>query len=189
MKVVCSSYFTKEIDGRMKLQESAAGGGQSGVEGNRVEWLLPQVAAASAEDPGGNGRYSAHGPRRDEISGLRARGFTYSEIGRHYGISRERVRQIMTVRPARPKPDLRSKPTLTPAEVGRLLGVHTGTVRKWANRGLLRSFRVGTRRDRRFLRDDILCFLNGEGGSTDTTASLEGGTGTAMRGGGTDSQS
>ena len=172
----------------MKRRESANTGEPEGVEGSRVEWLLPHADAASAEAPGGNGRYSAHGPRRDEISGLRARGFTYSEIGRHYGISRERVRQLVTVKALRPKPDLRSKPTLTPAEVGRLLGVHTGTVRKWANRGLLRSFRVGARRDRRFLRDDILCFLNGEGGSTDTATLLEGGTGSGMRADGTGSQ-
>ena len=98
--------------------------------------------------------------QRSEVHRLRRAGLTYADIGRRLGISRERVRQIATVNPPRQKLELMSRPTLTPGEVARLLGVHTGTVRKWADRGLLRSFRVGPRRDRRFLRDDVLSFLS-----------------------------
>lgn len=98
--------------------------------------------------------------QRREVHRLRRTGLTYAEIGRHLHISRERVRQLATVNPPRQKLDIMSRPTLTPGEVARLLGVHPGTVRKWADRGLLRSFRVGPRRDRRFLRDDVLSFLS-----------------------------
>lgn len=98
--------------------------------------------------------------QRREVHRLRRAGLTYAEIGRRLGISRERVRQLATVNPPRQKLDLMFRPTLTPGEVACLLGVHPGTVRKWADRGLLRSFRVGPRRDRRFLRDDVLSFLS-----------------------------
>ncbi len=97
--------------------------------------------------------------QRREVHRLRSKGLTYAEIGRRCGISRERVRQLATVNPPRQKQDIMSRPTLTPSEAARLLGVHPGTVRKWADRGLLRSFRVGPRRDRRFLRDDVVAFL------------------------------
>ena len=100
--------------------------------------------------------------QRREVHRLRRMGLTYAEIGRRCGVSRERVRQLATVNPPRQKLDIMSRPTLTPGEVARLLGVHPGTVRKWADRGLLRSFRVGPRRDRRFLRDDVLTFLSDE---------------------------
>jgi len=118
----------------------------------------------------GPGESGAAGPRRAEIAALRESGLTYAEIGRRFGISRERVRQLATVRETTKRRDLMSRPTLTPTEVARLLGVHAGTVRKWANRGLLRSFRVGPRRDRRFLREDIVAYLSGEESQQDDEA-------------------
>jgi excisionase family DNA binding protein len=142
--------------------DSKAGDGNQSRSIESGLWLLPDDGVGRSPSERGNGLRQDHLPRRAEILALRDAGFTYASIGRHYDISRERVRQIVTVKALRPKPDLRSKPTLTPAEVARLLGVHTGTVRKWANRGLLRSFRVGSRRDRRFRREDIVSFMNGE---------------------------
>lgn len=119
---------------------------------------------------------SAGGRRNDEqrreVHRLRRMGLTYAEIGRRCGVSRERVRQLATVNPPRQKLELMSRPTLTPGEVARLLGVHPGTVRKWADRSLLRSFRVGPRRDRRFLRDDVLTFLSAD---EERAVSLNGG--------------
>jgi excisionase family DNA binding protein len=142
--------------------DSRAGDGNRSRSIESGLWLLPVDGAGLSPSERGNGLRQDHLPRRAEILALRETGLTYAAIGRRYDISRERVRQLVTVKALRPKPDLRSKPTLTPAEVARLLGVHTGTVRKWANRGLLRSFRVGTRRDRRFRREDIVSFMNGE---------------------------
>ena len=49
---------------------------------------------------------------------------------------------------------------LTTSEVARLLHVHTNTARRWSNRGVLPSCRIGPRRDRRFRRKDVLALLS-----------------------------
>ena len=48
---------------------------------------------------------------------------------------------------------------LTVQEVTRMLNVHINTVRNWSNLGVLRSFRIGPRRDRRFLKEDVDKFI------------------------------
>ena len=48
---------------------------------------------------------------------------------------------------------------LTVQEVADMLRVHPNTVRMWNNRGMIRAYRLGSRRDRRFSREDILGFL------------------------------
>lgn len=40
-----------------------------------------------------------------------------------------------------------------------MLHVHINTARRWSNRGILRSCRIGPRRDRRFRREDIVELL------------------------------
>ncbi len=97
--------------------------------------------------------------RRDEVVKLRESGLTYAEIGRRLGISRERVRQIIKVKPPREKPDLDSKVMLTTGDVAQLLGIHANTVRRWSEKGALKSYRIGPRGDRRFKREDIDGFL------------------------------
>ena len=44
---------------------------------------------------------------------------------------------------------------LTTSEVCRKLNLHENTVRRWSNQGIIKSFRIGPRRDRRYLPDDI----------------------------------
>ncbi len=51
------------------------------------------------------------------------------------------------------------EPMLTTTEVSRLLHVHPNTLRRWSNRGIIRTYRIGTRADRRFRQDDIARFL------------------------------
>lgn len=51
-------------------------------------------------------------------------------------------------------------PMLTASQVARLLNVHINTVRRWSNEGIIKAFRVGSRGDRRFRREDILDFLS-----------------------------
>jgi excisionase family DNA binding protein len=46
-------------------------------------------------------------------------------------------------------------PMLTTSEVAHILNVHINTVRRWSNQGVLESYRIGTRGDRRFKREDI----------------------------------
>ena len=53
-------------------------------------------------------------------------------------------------------------PMLTTSDVARLLNVHMNTVRRWSNQGILRAYRIGSRGDRRFRREDIDCFLSEE---------------------------
>ena len=48
---------------------------------------------------------------------------------------------------------------LTISEVAHLLNVHINTVRRWSNQGLLKSYRIGSRGDRRFKKTDIDKFL------------------------------
>jgi excisionase family DNA binding protein len=48
---------------------------------------------------------------------------------------------------------------LTTSEVARLLNVHINTVRRWTNRGELKTYRIGSRGDRRFDPEDIASFL------------------------------
>ena len=49
---------------------------------------------------------------------------------------------------------------LTTTEAARYLSVHPNTVRRWEKQGLLPAYHLGTRGDRRFLREDIDRFLN-----------------------------
>ncbi|GAH38926.1 unnamed protein product [marine sediment metagenome] len=84
-----------------------------------------------------------------------------AEIGRRLGISRERVRQIVKGNPRQKpkKPALDSRVMLGTGDVAQLLNLHVNTVRHWSNEGILKSYRIGSRGDRRFRREDIDSFL------------------------------
>jgi len=49
---------------------------------------------------------------------------------------------------------------LTTSDVAHLLNVHINTVRRWSNQGILKTYRIGSRGDRRFNREDINSFLS-----------------------------
>ena len=50
-------------------------------------------------------------------------------------------------------------PMLTISEVARILNVHINTVRRWSNQGMLKAYRIGSRGDRRFRREDVDSFF------------------------------
>ena len=55
------------------------------------------------------------------------------------------------------------EPMLTTSEVARILSVHINTVRRWSNQGILKSYRIGSRGDRRFKKEDINNFFSKDG--------------------------
>jgi len=95
--------------------------------------------------------------RRAQVISLREAGLTYAEIGRKFGLTRERVRQIAKAetrakkKPARDDPDA----LLTATEAAELLNIHVNTVRRWSNKGILETYRIGSRGDRRLRRGDV----------------------------------
>ena len=95
--------------------------------------------------------------RRDEALRLREAGLTYAQIAHVLGVSKQRARQIVAGPPK--KPDLDSKQVLRVGDVAQLLGLHPNTVRRWSKQGLLKSFLITKRGDRRFRRKDIDDFL------------------------------
>ena len=50
---------------------------------------------------------------------------------------------------------------LTLSEVAHLLNVHPNTIRRWTQLGVLKAYRFGKRRDRKFKRQDVEEFLEG----------------------------
>jgi excisionase family DNA binding protein len=93
--------------------------------------------------------------RRDEILWLREQGVTLKAIGEKFGISKERVRQIIGPKKKRSQP----KTMLTIGEAALALGMHPNTLRRWANRGVIQTYRLGNRGDRRFKRADLTRLL------------------------------
>ena len=55
--------------------------------------------------------------------------------------------------------DNRVEPMLTVREVAQLLHIHSNTVRRWADQGTIRAYRITSRGDRRFKKEDIARFL------------------------------
>jgi excisionase family DNA binding protein len=51
-------------------------------------------------------------------------------------------------------------PMLTTSDVARILNIHINTVRRWSNQGVLKSYRIGSRGDRRFRKEDIDNFFS-----------------------------
>jgi excisionase family DNA binding protein len=49
---------------------------------------------------------------------------------------------------------------MTVTDVARALNVHINTVRRWSDKGVLKSFRICGRGDRRFKKEDIIRFLS-----------------------------
>lgn len=51
---------------------------------------------------------------------------------------------------------------LTMKETCDLLKVHANTLRQWDKKGVLKAVRFGTRRDRRYKKDDVLKLIAGQ---------------------------
>ncbi len=51
---------------------------------------------------------------------------------------------------------------MKPGEVAHLLKIHINTVRRWSNEGILKAYRISSRGDRRFKKEDVLNLLNSD---------------------------
>ena len=51
------------------------------------------------------------------------------------------------------------EPMLTVRDVARMLNIHNNTVRRWSDQGLIKTYRIAQRGDRRFRQEDITEFL------------------------------
>ena len=51
---------------------------------------------------------------------------------------------------------------LTVREVSQILHIHSNTLRRWSDRGLIKAYRIGPRGDRRFRLEDIAQLLQEE---------------------------
>jgi len=60
---------------------------------------------------------------------------------------------------------------LTMREVCQLLHVHGNTLRRWSDQGIIKAYRIGPRRNRRFKAEDLAAFVveNAERLRADTT--------------------
>jgi len=99
----------------------------------------------------------ANNSRREKVINLRKAGLNYAEIGRKVSLTRERVRQIITGQSTVKKKTAHNAPDvlLTPAQAAEFLNVHINTIRRWSNNGILETYRIGPRGDRRLRRQDI----------------------------------
>jgi len=53
-------------------------------------------------------------------------------------------------------------PMLTTSDVARILNLHINTIRRWSNQGILKAYRIGSRGDRRFKKEDIDEFFSSD---------------------------
>lgn len=95
--------------------------------------------------------------KHEEVINLRKAGLTYAEIGRKVSLSRERVRQIITGQHTAKKKAVSNAPDflMTTAQAAKFLNIHVNTIRRWSNKGILQTYRIGPRGDRRLRRQDI----------------------------------
>jgi excisionase family DNA binding protein len=105
---------------------------------------------------------STAGSSADDTAKLRKSGLNYADIGRRFGISAARARRVLSgssKKRVASRPYSEAKPMLTIAEASEMLRLHPNTIRRWADSGKLKAYRLGSRGDRRFRREDVEAIL------------------------------
>jgi len=103
-----------------------------------------------------------YNPKQKDFVKLQKSGLSLAEIGRRYDLSRERVRQIVNNKRSskKPEPTLNNPDTLlTTRQAAEILNVHINTIRHWSDQGILKTYRIGSRGDRRIKRQTVDAFL------------------------------
>ena len=132
------------------------------VDGYSIDKLVDAISSHSSVLVRREGKWDfIQSSRRRDLRSLRNTGFSYAEIGRKLGMTGERVRQIVNEQTTTNKRDMTkaNKDLLTAGEAAEFLNVHVNTVRRWSNEGILPSYRIGSRGDRRFKRAELEKFI------------------------------
>jgi excisionase family DNA binding protein len=104
---------------------------------------------------------------RKKATRLKQAGLDNAIIGIVLGITASGVKRLLS--PSTRKKAVFSSPAalLSTTQAARVLNVHENTIRRWSDCNKLRSYRIGSRRDRRFRLGDIRRLL--ETGVVDDT--------------------
>ncbi len=99
---------------------------------------------------------------------LKAEGRRASEIARELKCSRQYVHEVLhgKKKKARPQEDPRKpeyEEMLTVTEAAHFLRVTANTMRRWSESGVIDSYRIGPRKDRRFKTTDVTEYLRSYG--------------------------
>lgn len=92
---------------------------------------------------------------------LRNEGLTYQEIGQILGLSRQRIAEILGPNRRINSVSVNERQLaslhglLSITDAAKFLGIHPNTVRRWSDDGIIPTYRVGKRFDRRFRRTDL----------------------------------
>jgi excisionase family DNA binding protein len=155
---ISDSQVYRVLQGKRYINQKFIIGAVKAFPEHKLDDLFYVAPDGSENEGTTNKAGTVAGSRRDEVVKFRNAGLSYAEIGRRLGMSRERARQIVKSS-LQQKSDLRSKIMLTPSDVAQLFVVHLNTVRRWSRKGILKSYRIGLRGDRRFRQEDVDNFL------------------------------
>lgn len=53
---------------------------------------------------------------------------------------------------------------LSSSKVAKVLNIHINTLRRWSNTGIIKCYRIGPRKDRRFSKEDVETYLKASKG-------------------------
>jgi excisionase family DNA binding protein len=90
-----------------------------------------------------------------KVCAMKGSGHSYATIANKLGISRQRTCQIIHGLKKTRKTRRTQNSLLTTSEAASLLNIHVNTLRHWSNLGILPTYRIGARGDRRFKQEDI----------------------------------
>ena len=90
--------------------------------------------------------------RLAKVGIMKEAGLTYTTIASRLGITKQRAHQILSKQRIQKK---EFRELLTASDAASLLNVHVNTIRRWSDKGVMPTYRVGSRGDRKFKREDV----------------------------------
>jgi len=95
--------------------------------------------------------------RREQVVRSQKAGLAHTKIGHRADLNRKRVKKMAKTKATAKKKLTRANfdALLTTAEAAKLLNVHINTVRRWSNKGIIATYRIGPRGDRRLRQGDV----------------------------------